>query len=89
MEKPRYSPNEQSIHINDTQYFNPVPQAVWDFYIGGYQVIAKYLKSRAGRTLSLDEIEHVAKVADCLAFTIDQMHRIDAAYLTAFASSGK
>jgi hypothetical protein len=52
-------------------------------------VLAKYLKSRTGRTLSLDEIEYVAKVADCLAFTNDQMQRIDSAYLTAFASSGK
>jgi predicted helicase len=89
VEKPRYDPLEQAIHLNATQYLAPVPLDVWDFHIGGYQVIAKYLKSRAGRRLSLDEIEHVANVADCLAFTIDQMQRIDAAYLAAFSSGGK
>ena len=51
--------------------------AVWEFHIGGYQVLDKYLKSRKGRTLSLGEIEHVARVADSLAFTIHQMAAID------------
>jgi hypothetical protein len=44
----------------------------------------KYLKSRKGRRLSLDEINHVAAVADSLAFTIDQMAKIDAAYKAVF-----
>jgi hypothetical protein len=73
---------------NETQLFVPVPQAVWDFQIGGYQVIDKYLKSRKGRKLSLDEINHVAAVADALAFTIEQMAKIDEAYLTAFPERG-
>ena len=79
----RYSEAEQSIAINATQKFAPVPKSVWDFYIGGYQVLDKYLKSRKGRKLSLDEIDHVAKVADALAFTIDQMAKIDEAYRAA------
>jgi hypothetical protein len=83
-----YSPEEQSIAINKTQFFKPVPQAVWEFHIGGYQVLDKYLKSRKGRTLSLDEINHVGAIADSLAFTIDQMAKIDAAYLVAFPSRG-
>ena len=67
-----------------------MPQAVWEFKIGGYQVLDKYLKSLAKeRELSLDEIGHVAKVADSLAFTIDQMAAIDAAYTGAFKSGGK
>ena len=57
---------------------------VWNFHIGGYQVLDKYLKSRKGRKLSLDEIDHVAKVADALVFTIDQMSKIDNAYRAAF-----
>lgn len=84
----RYSPEEQAIKINGTQFFNPVPQAVWQFHIGGYQVLDKYLKSRKDRTLSLDEISHVGAIADCLAFTIEQMARIDDAYETAFAERG-
>jgi predicted helicase len=80
----RYSEAEQSVAINKTQSFQPVLPAVWNFHIGGYQVLDKYLKSRKGRKLSLDEIDHVAKVADSLAFTSDQMARIDEAYRAAF-----
>lgn len=88
IKKVRYSAVEEAIHINKTQCFRPVPQGVWEFHIGGYQVLDKYLKSRRGRTLSLDEIEHVAKVADSLAFTIDQMAAIDVAYREAFEIRG-
>jgi predicted helicase len=88
VEAVRYSPSKQAISINDTQFFEPVPQTVWDFHIGGYQVLDKYLKSRKGRALSLDEINHVAAIADSLAFTVEQMTRIDKAYLTAFAERG-
>lgn len=89
VEAVRYAPQEQAVWINTTQYFKPVPQAVWDFHIGGYQVIAKYLKSRKGRTLSLDEINQVGAIADSLAFTIEQMGRIDTAYRAAFADVDK
>jgi predicted helicase len=80
----RYAPADQAVIINKAQSFRPVPPAVWEFRIGGYQVLDKYLKSRKNRTLSLDEIEHVAAVADSLAFTIEQMARIDDAYRAAF-----
>lgn len=84
----RYSPEEKAIWINKTQFFEPVPQDVWDFRIGGYQVLGKYLKSRKGRTLTLDEINHVGAIADSLAFTIEQMAKIDEAYQKAFPDQG-
>ena len=84
----RYSAEDQKISINKTQFFKPVPEVVWQFHIGGYQVLDKYLKSRKGRVLSLDEIDHVGTVADSLAFTIEQMARIDDAYKAAFGERG-
>src|SRR5207342_3439001 len=79
VEAVRYSPHEQAIWINKAQFFKPVAQAVWDFHIGGYRVLDKYLKSRKGRTLSLDEITHLGAVADSLAFTVEQIGKIDKA----------
>lgn len=84
VEAVRYSPEEEAVWINKTQCFRPVPRDVWEFRIGGYRVLDKYLKSRKGRTLSLDEITHVGAVADSLAFTIAQMENIDEAYRAAF-----
>jgi hypothetical protein len=51
-------------------------------------VLDKYLKSRKGRKLSLDEISHVSAIADSLAFTIAQVARIDAAYRATFPDRG-
>lgn len=86
VEKPRYSEAEQAVYINATQHFSPVSREVWDFHIGGYQVIDKYLKSRKGRTLSLDEITHIENMVNVLAFTIAQMAKIDTAYQAALPS---
>ncbi len=62
VEAARYSPEQHAIWINNTRLFKPAPQAVWDFHIGGYQLLGKYLKSRKGRELSLDEIYHVSSI---------------------------
>ena len=73
VEAVRYSPEERAIAMNKTQCFKPVPQAVWDFHIGGYQLLDKYLKSRKGHVLSLDEINHLLAIVDSIAFSIEQM----------------
>lgn len=77
VEKPIYNASEQKLHFNKTQYFAPVPEDVWNFHIGGYLVLDKYLKSRKGRILTLDEKENVMNVVKVLRFTIDQMTAID------------
>ena len=78
VERPRYDARSERLHINKQQHFSSVPCDVWEFHIDGYQVLDKYLKSRKGRTLSLDEIETVQAIVNVLRFTIDQMQRIDA-----------
>jgi len=65
------------LYINKTQYFNNVPQRVYDFYIGGYQILDKYLKDRKGRALSFEEVTNVEKTVNAIAFTIEQMSKID------------
>jgi hypothetical protein len=77
VEKPVYEDKQQRLYINTEQYFSPVPRDVWEFHIGGYQVLDKYLKSRKGRTLILDEIENIQNVVQILTFTIQHMQKID------------
>ncbi len=57
--------------------FHGVPEAVWDFHIGGYQVCHKWLKDRKGRTLSHQDIAHYQKIAVALNETIRLMQEID------------
>ena len=56
-----------------------VPEAVWEFKVGGYQVCEKWLKDRKGRTLSGDDIAHYQRMVVALKETIRLMKEIDAA----------
>ncbi len=60
-----------------TTGFRGVPEEVWNFHIGGYQVCEKWLKDRKGRTLSKDDITHYQKIVVALAETIRLMKEID------------
>ena len=57
--------------------FHGVPEEVWDFQIGGYQVCHKWLKDRKGRTLSDDDIAHYQKIVVAVSETISIMAAID------------
>lgn len=74
VDKPKY--DNGRIYINETQYFDNVPQTAWDFYIGGYQPAQKYLKDRKGRALSVDEVEHYEKIITVLLETDRIMQEI-------------
>ena len=65
------------VFINGQQYFSKVPQDVWDFHIGGYQVCEKWLKDRKGRILSAEDINHYQKIVVALNETISLMKEID------------
>jgi hypothetical protein len=67
------------VFINDTQYFGGVPENVWEFHIGGYQVCDKWLKDRKGRTLNSDDIAHYQKIVVALKETMRLMKEIDKA----------
>jgi predicted helicase len=77
VDKVLYTEAQSRLYINTDQYFANVPSEVYSFYIGGYQVLHKYLKDRKGRMLTLDEINNVESVVKILLFTIEQMQKID------------
>jgi predicted helicase len=58
--------------------FKGVPEEVWNFHIGGYQVCEKWLKDRKGRRLSADDVLHYHKIVTALSNTIRLMKEIDA-----------
>ena len=57
--------------------FQGVPEEVWDFHIGGYQVCHKWLKDRKDRILSDEDIAHYQKIVFALNDTIRIMVEID------------
>ena len=80
VEKVTYDEKNQRVFINKDQHFEGVPKEVWEYRIGAYQVMEKYLKDRKGRKLSLDEINHYMKVAKAIQLTIELQEKIDEVY---------
>jgi predicted helicase len=76
----RYEPAEQRVYVNATQYFAPVPEAVWSYQAGGYQVCEKWLKDRRERRLELDDIRTYCRIVTALARTMEIQQEIDALY---------
>ena len=55
------------VYLNDAAYWRCVPQRVWEYTIGGYQVMKKWLSYREfavlGRALTADEVREVMNMA--------------------------
>jgi hypothetical protein len=51
------------VYLNDAGYWRNVPARVWDYHVGGYQVVKKWLSYRErdvlGRDLSTAEVNEV------------------------------
>ena len=54
------------IHLNDNAYWPNVPAAVWNYRLGGYQVLKKWLSYRErkvlGRELRVEEVGYFSEV---------------------------
>ena len=75
VEKVKYENGK--VWINKKQYFDGVPEDVWNFYIGGYQVLDKWLKSRKNRKLESKDIEQFLQIVEIVRETIGLMEEID------------
>ncbi len=79
------------IYLNDTAYWRNVPEKVWDYTIGGYQVLKKWLSYREhallGRALTTEEVREFAHIARRLAALILLQPELDANYQRVKAAS--
>ena len=59
------------VHLNDTARWSNVPAAVWNYRLGGYQVLKKWLSYREskvlGRALLPEEVQHFTDTARRIA----------------------
>lgn len=60
--KPFHNEPEQRLYINHSAYFSGVSQEIYDYRIGGYCVLDKYLKSHKNEDCDFDRITHIIKV---------------------------
>lgn len=79
------------IYLNDRVYWRNIPGRVWDFTIGGYQVMKKWLSYRErdllGRALTIEEVRHVIGMARRLASVRLLESALDANYAAVTADT--
>jgi len=84
-------PDTRDVYLNDKAYWSNVPANVWEYFIGGYQVIKKWLSYREqellGRALSVDEAREVTGMARRLSAIVLMQPALDENYRRAAASA--
>jgi hypothetical protein len=67
----RLGETTRDVYLNNVAYWRNVPEKVWGYTIGGYQVMKKWLSYREadllGRALTADEVREVTHMARRLA----------------------
>ncbi|GAA7658244.1 hypothetical protein HpMMM60_14340 [Helicobacter pylori] len=56
---------EQRLYINHSAYFRGVSQEIYDYRIGGYCVLDKYLKSHKNEPCKFDHVSNIIKIIAC------------------------
>jgi hypothetical protein len=72
------------VHLNANAYWSNVPEKVWDYALGGYQVIKKWLSYRErkvlGRALKPEEVAYVSEMVRRIAAILMMGPSLDANY---------
>jgi predicted helicase len=75
IEKPVYDEETKRVFINESRYFDNISHEVWNYRIGGYQVIKKYLDWRKGQEMG--DPSNYCKTVSAIAKTIEVQKEID------------
>jgi hypothetical protein len=72
------------VFLNETTYWGNVPERVWEYTIGGYQIIKKWLSYREsglfGKALTADEVREVTNIARRIAAILLMGSELDGNY---------
>jgi predicted helicase len=77
IDKLNYDAKTKRLYINDLRYFNNIAEEIWNFEIGGYQVLYKWLNERKGSVLSYESQMQFKKIVYSIKETIIIMSQID------------
>ena len=77
-------PDTVDVFLNDMAYWRNVPRRVWEYTLGGYQVLKKWLSYREqallDRSLTVDEVGYVTQMVRRIAALVLLGTELDANY---------
>ena len=72
-----WQPAQRRVVLNEAGLgFEGIEPEVWEHRIGGYQVLERWLAARAGRVLTLREIETFRRIVAAVGFSLEVEHQI-------------
>lgn len=81
------------IYLNESAWWTGVPQAAWDYKIGGFQVLRKWLSYREhdvlGRALTVQELRDFTRIAKRLTELVLLGDAMDSNYRAATGADGQ
>jgi hypothetical protein len=78
VEKLFYDESSEKIHINADQHFDNITSSIWNYCVGGYQVLDRWLKDH--KKLELDDIKKLSSIVSSINETIHLQSSIDSLY---------
>jgi len=72
-----YDKENERIYINKSQFIGNVPERAWNYQVGGYGVLYKWLAGRKGKKLNSEEINSLLKIVSIILQTIQLSEQVD------------
>ena len=76
----KYEETNNRLFINDNNYFTNIKPEIYNYYIGSYQVLHKWLKDKKGQKLEIEDINYFRKIVKVIEETIKIQSKIDNLY---------
>jgi predicted helicase len=73
----KYKKENQQLWINENQYFEGISPEIWEYKIGGYKVLYKWLKYREKEELQYDDLIHFNKMVNCIQELINLQEKLE------------
>ena len=75
----KFDTAEGKLWINKHQFFTNISEVLWNHKVGGYQVLAKWLKDRKGNELSYSAISKFQEIVSAILSSLTVFGKIDEA----------
>ena len=69
---------DDKLFIDSTQYFTRIPKEICDYYIGGNQILRKWINNKKGTPITDNFVDSIIHIANTIAETIKLIDLIDA-----------
>ncbi len=77
LENINFIEKENKLYINKKQYFDKITDKIWNYQIGNYKILQKYLNYRKKKELNFYELNHIKKVILSISKTMELQNKID------------